>query len=325
MAFVTFFEIEYNMDKKELSAKIKEYAYSLGFDACGICKAEAVDADNRAYFEDWIQNQYHADMEYMARNMEKRVDPTLLVEGAKSIIVMALNYYPHEFQDTECPQIAYYAYGKDYHDIVKAKLSDLYGYCQALDSAIEGRYFCDTAPLMERYWASKAGIGWVGKNSLLIIPKRGSYFFLATLVLNIDLEYDPAKKMPDCVNCTKCIDACPTEAIVVPRVIDSLKCLSYQTIENKGEIADSVIPNMSNRFYGCDICQQVCPWNKFASAHETEQFNPSAELLALTSSAIENLNTEDYQRIFKGSAMKRAKLDGLKRNIAAWKVSKDNI
>lgn len=313
------------MNKEELSIKIKEYAYSLGFDACGICKAEPVNEQNKTYFGEWITNQHHADMEYMARNVEKRCDPTQLVEGAKSIIVLALNYYPHEFQKKDNPQIAYYAYGKDYHDIVKEKLKILYSYCQSLNENIEGRYFCDTAPLLERYWAAKAGIGWIGKNSLLIIPKRGSYFFLSTLVLNIDLEYEPQRKMPDCVNCTKCIDACPTNAIVSPQIIDSIRCLSYQTIENKGEIDESVIPKMYNRFYGCDICQQVCPWNKFASPHTTNEFKPSEELLSLTDEKIENMLVEDYQRIFKGSAMKRAKISGLKRNIDAWKKSRDNI
>lgn len=312
------------MNREELTKYIKDYALSLGFDACGICKTEAVDDANKLNYDRWIDNQYNADMEYMARNADKRVDPTLLVESARSIIVLALNYYPHKFQDESHPQIAYYAYGKDYHDVVKEKLRRLYEYCQSLDSSIEGRYFCDTAPLLERYWAAKAGIGWIGKNSLLIIPKRGSYFFLSALILNKELEYEPQKKLPDCVTCTKCIDACPTGAIVAPRIVDAARCLSYQTIENKGEIENTVIANMSNRFYGCDICQQVCPWNRFASPHQTEGFNPSADLLGLTSGDITDMSVEDYQRIFKGSAMKRAKLSGLKRNVEAWKKHKSN-
>lgn len=314
------------MDKQKLTSQIKEYAYSLGFDACGICKIETVDAKNREAFELWINNKRHGEMDYMARNVDKRFDPTLLVEGARSIIVLALNYYPHQFQTEEAPQIAYYAYGKDYHDIVKEKLRKLYDFCQEIDSKIEGRYFCDTAPILERYWAAKAKIGWIGKNSLLIIPKRGSYFFLSCVVLNVDLVYeDENKKLPDCVNCTKCIDACPTNAIVSPKVIDSKLCLSYQTIENKGDIDNSIIPNMSNRFYGCDICQKVCPWNKFSSPHSTDEFHPSLDLLKLTNGKIENMSVEEYQRIFKGSAMKRAKLGGLYRNIRAWNKSKNNI
>lgn len=312
------------MDKQELTSRIKEFAYSLGFEACGICKAEAVDAQNREAFGDWIDQGRHGEMGYMARNIDKRLDPTMLVEDAKSVIVLALNYYPHDLQDENNPQIAYYAYGKDYHDVVKEKLKKLYNLCQAVDESIEGRYFCDTAPILERYWAAKAKIGWIGKNSLLIIPKRGSYFFLSCLVLNTELEYEREdKKLPDCVSCTRCIDACPTNAIIAPRVIDSVRCLSYQTIENKGEIDINIVPKMSNRFYGCDICQKVCPWNKFAQPHNTEEFYPSIDLLELTSQKIADLEPEEYQRIFKGSAMKRAKLEGLKRNVEAWNRSKE--
>lgn len=298
-----------------LATRIKEYAYSLGFDACGICQAEAVDEQNKLAYESWLANNYQADMDYMGRNVDKRLDPRLLVEGAKSIIMLALNYYPHEFQKEENPQIAYYAYGKDYHDVVKAKLKALYEYCQAQDQNIEGRYFCDTAPVMERYWAAKAGLGWIGKNSLLIIPKKGSFFFLGALVVNVELDYDGGNFMPDCGRCTRCIDACPTKAIAAPRVIDSNKCLSYQTIENRGEISENIIPNMSNRFYGCDICQKICPWNRYAKPHSTEEFNPSPEFLRLDTEALLNLDELSYQRIFKGSAMKRAKLSGLQKNV----------
>lgn len=311
------------MDKQKLTAKIKEYASSLGFDACGICEAEAVDVQNQTAFKTWLNNGNHGTMDYMARNVEKRLDPTLLVEGAKSVVVLALNYYPHEFQSDDKPQIAYYAYGKDYHDVVKEKLKTLYDFCKSLDTTIEGRYFCDTAPILERYWAAKAKIGWIGKNSLLIIPKWGSYFFLSCLVLNKELEFeDQTKKLPDCVSCTRCIDACPTGAITAPRIVDANRCLSYQTIENKGEITESIISKMNNRFYGCDVCQQVCPWNKFSSPHDVQEFHPSIDLLELTSLQIENMSTENYQRIFKGSAMKRAKQEGLKRNILAWNRSK---
>lgn len=306
-------------------SQIKDFALSLGFDAVGICKAEAVDEINSTAYRSWLANSYQADMDYMARNVEKRLDPTLLVEGAKSVIMVALNYYPHQFQPIEHPQIAYYAYGKDYHEVVKGKLKTLYEYCQSLDSTIEGRYFCDTAPLLERYWAAKAGLGWIGKHSLLIIPRRGSYFFLGALVINTELEYENTgeKKMPDCVNCTRCIDACPTGAIVSPRVVNANKCLSYQTIENKGEIASDIISQMNNRFYGCDLCQQACPWNRFSIAHSTDEFHPSDELLSLNENTISEMDETTYQRIFKGSAIKRAKLSGLRRNIRAWKESKE--
>lgn len=315
------------MENEHITHLIKEYANSLGFDNCAICKAESIDTENKEALNSWISNGYHADMDYMAKNMDLRSDPTLLVEDAKSIIALTLNYYPHHFQDETNPQIAYYAYGKDYHEVIKKKLNSLYDYCLSLDLSINGRYFCDTAPLLERYWAAKAGIGWIGKNSLLIIPKKGSYFFLAFLILNVELEYDDLseKKMPDCISCTRCIDSCPTGAIVAPRVIDARKCLSYQTIENKGDIDPDIIPKMNNRFYGCDICQQVCPWNRFASPHTTPDFYPSDEFLSLTVDKIENMEVETYQKIFKGSAIKRAKLSGLKRNIEAIKRSCDKI
>lgn len=306
------------MQTKLLTSQIKDFALSLGFDACGICKAEAIDELNKEAYQSWLAKGYQADMDYMGRNQEKRQDPTLLVEDARSVVMVALNYYPHQFQDSENPQIAYYAYGKDYHDVVKEKLKELYQFCQSLDSSVEGRYFCDTAPLMERYWAAKAGLGWIGKNSLLIIPKRGSFFFLGALVLNVELEYDSASdKMPDCGNCTRCIDACPTKAIIEPRVVNSNRCISYQTIENRGEISDTIISQMNNRFYGCDICQQTCPWNRFALPHSTEAFFPSDELLNLDTEKLTILDEVSYQRIFKGSAIKRAKLIGLKRNIEA--------
>ena len=312
------------MNKKTITHKIKSFILDQGFDACGICKAEAVDEKNRLVYNEWLANDYHADMGYMERNADKRLDPTLLVEGAKTIIVMALNYYPKEFQQENNPQFAYYAYGKDYHEVVKEKLKTVYEHCRSLDSSIEGRYFCDTAPLFERYWAAKAGLGWIGKNSLLIIPKRGTYFFLSALVLNIELEYDDAtsKKMPSCVTCTRCIDACPTGAIVSPQVIDAQRCLSYQTIENKGDIDEVIATKMGNRVYGCDICQQVCPWNRFAVAHSTPEFDPSSDFLSLTEEAIANMSVEEYQKIFKGSAIKRAKLSGLKRNIEALRENK---
>lgn len=304
------------------SLQIKEYAYSLGFDACGICKAEEVDFVNREGYEDWISKSFHADMDYMARNVEKRLDPRLLVEGTCSIVCVALNYYPEVKQPKENPQFAYYAYGKDYHDVVKVKLQKLYDYIKSLAPETNGRSFVDTAPVLERYWAAKAGLGFIGKNSLLIIPKKGSYFFLGELILNVDLEYD--KPLTNsCGNCTRCIDACPTRAISAPKVIDANKCISYQTIENKGEIDRDIIPNLNNRFYGCDICQQVCPYNRYARPNRTEEFSPSEAFLDLSFDKLNNLTVEEYQSIFKGSAVKRAKYSGLKRNLEALKTAKE--
>lgn len=304
------------------SLQIKDYAYSLGFDACGICRAESIDVEDQKHFNGWIENSFHADMDYMARNVDKRSDPRLLVESSQSVICLALNYYPEIKQSEEHPQFAYYAYGKDYHDVVKAKLQQLYDYIKSLYPLLEGRVFVDTAPVLERYWAAKAGLGFIGKNSLLIIPKKGSYFFLGELIINLELEYDAPLSL-SCGNCTRCIDACPTKAIVQPRVVNAQRCISYQTIENKGEIDDQIIPMLNNRFYGCDICQQVCPWNRYARPHKTEVFNPSQSFLALTYEKLENLTVEEYQQIFKGSAVKRAKYAGLKRNLNALKQSKE--
>ncbi len=306
------------------SQQIKEYAYSLGFDACGICKADEVDIENQSYFKDWLDESFHADMDYMSRNEEKRFNPSLLVEGARSIISVALNYYPDVKQSQEHPQFAYYAYGKDYHDVVKYKLQLLFDYISSFDPSLQGRLFVDTAPVMERYWAVKAGLGFIGKNSLLIIPKKGSYFFLGELIINLELAHDTPLNL-SCGNCTRCIDACPTSAIVKPKVVNSNRCISYQTIENKGEINASVIPLLNNRFYGCDICQQVCPWNRYARPHKTDEFKPSQALLDLSYDALGALTVERYQQIFKGSAVKRAKFDGLKRNLNALTQSKNNI
>lgn len=301
-----------------ISQQIKDYALSLGFDACGICKAEAVRSEDREHFQEWTQSDYHAGMEYMARNTDKRLDPQLLVENARSIICVALNYYPSIKQPETHPQFAYYAYGKDYHDIVKEKLNLLFSYVRSLVPTVSGRCFVDTAPVLERYWAAQAGLGFIGKNSLLIIPKKGSFFFLGELIVDIDLQYDTPLDL-SCGNCTRCLDACPTHAIINPKVIDSNKCISYQTIENKGDIDEHIIPHLSNRFYGCDICQLVCPWNRYARPHSTGEFNPSQAFLDLSAEKIENLTEEEYRSIFKGSAVKRAKFSGLQRNLEALK------
>ncbi|MDH6308507.1 epoxyqueuosine reductase [Dysgonomonas sp. PFB1-18] len=304
------------------STQIKEYARSLGFDACGICKAEPVDTDNQQRFRDWLGSSYQADMVYMARNDDKRLDPTLLVEGGRSIICVALNYYPDRKQPEGYPQFAYYAYGKDYHDVVKVKLQQLFDYIRLVEPSAGGRSFVDTAPVLERYWAAKAGLGFIGKNSLLIIPKMGSFFFLGELIVNLELEYDTPLNL-SCGRCTRCLDACPTKAIVQAEVVDANKCISYQTIENKGELSASVIPYLSNRFYGCDICQLVCPWNRYSRPHSTKEFDPSQAFLDLSYDKLENLTEEEYRQIFKGSAVKRAKFGGLKRNLEALKQNRE--
>lgn len=306
---------------KKITDFIRQAAYSLGFDACGFSKARAIEDTAQERVKSWLDNSYNAEMEYMANHFDKRCNPTLLVEGSRSIVSLALNYYPENKQEESAPQFAYYAYGKDYHDIVKAKLQQLFDTIKVEIPTLEGRIFCDTAPVLERYWAAQSGIGFIGKNSLLIIPRKGSFFFLGELILNIELEYDEPLTTW-CGNCTRCIDACPTQAIVEPKVIDSNRCISYQTIENKGEIELSIVPLLSNRVYGCDICQKVCPWNRYAHPHSTPEFNPSEDFLSLDEVRITELSVDEYQKIFKGSAIKRAKLSGLKRNIEALKESK---
>lgn len=305
-------------EKNILSVRIKEHAATLGFDACGICRAEEVDILTQNHLREWIEKGYHADMEYISGNIDKKNNPQLLVEGAKSIICVALNYYPSQKQLLSAPQIAYYAYGKDYHEVLKIKLQSLFDYIKTLIPNAEGRAFVDTAPVLERYWAAKAGIGFIGKNSLLIIPKKGSYYFLGEIIVNAELEYDNPLEI-SCGSCTRCVEACPTSAIEKPYLINSNLCISYQTIENKGEINTSIISKLSNNLYGCDICQQVCPWNKFATPNTSKEFEPDEEFLQLDYQKLEKMTIEDYRRIFKGSAIKRAKYSGLMRNLKALK------
>lgn len=303
---------------KLVSQQIKDYATSIGFDACGICKAEKVDFKISNYVDNWVKSGHNAGMDYLSKNKEPRYDPSLLVENAKSIICVALNYYPQIKQNEDVPQFAYYAYGKDYHDIVKAKLRELLSYVESIIPNTGGRVFCDTAPVLERYWAAKSGIGFIGKNTMLIMPRKGSYFFLGEIILDVELEYDNPLNI-SCGNCTRCLNACPTKALEEEYQLNSNKCISYQTIENKGDISDEIKPLLSYRVYGCDICQQVCPWNRFAKPHDVEEFNPKKSFLDLTYESLSNLTVEEYREIFRGSAVKRAKYEGLMRNISALK------
>ena len=299
-----------------LSETIKKYAATIGFDACGFCCSDVVDDNTQKHFKQWLSDGYQADMNYMTSYQEIRINPSLLTENAKSIICVALNYYPDKKQHSENPQIAYYAYGKDYHDVMKHKLYQLLNQIKELDPSIEGRAFCDTAPILERHWAAQSGIGFIGKNSMLIIPKKGSFFFLGELIINKELEYDTPIKL-SCGNCSRCMDACPTKAIEKPHTINSNKCISYQTIENRNEIDSEIAPLLNNCVYGCDICQKVCPWNKFSSPNHIPEFTPSQDFLDLNYEKLNNLSEDEYRSIFKGSAVKRAKYTGLKRNIEA--------
>ena len=304
------------------SEEIKQAAIELGFDACGICAAD--DSGQYSNYTHWISSGFQGDMSYLERNLEKRIDPRKLVEGAKSIICVALNYFPSQFLPPEVPQIAYYTYGEDYHDVVRGKLYKLLEFIQKSFPAVDGRAFCDSAPVLERYWAAKSGIGFIGKNTLLIIPNKGSFFFFFVLIINLELDYDEPINN-NCGKCDKCQQACPTNAFVKPYVLNAKKCISYQTIENKSShIDESVVPFLKNNLYGCDICQKVCPWNRFSKSHTTEEFSPKKEFLTLDLERLENINKDDFKFLFKKSAIKRIKFAGLQRNIRAVSENQKN-
>lgn len=298
------------------TALIKQKAQELGFFYCGISKAEFLE-EEAPRLEAWLNQQRHGKMSYMENHFDKRLDPRLLVDGAKSVISLLLNYYTEEKQsDATAPKISKYAYGEDYHDVIKEKLRQLMQFIETEIGEVSGRVFVDSAPVMDKAWAKKSGLGWIGKNSNLIHPKSGSFFFIAELIIDLELEADgPIKDY--CGTCTKCIDACPTDAIIEPYVVDGSKCISYLTIELK----DALLPaefkgKMDNWAFGCDICQDVCPWNRFSLLHNEPRFNPSQNLLQLSKSDWQDLSEEVFSELFKLSAIKRTKFDGLKRNIA---------
>ena len=299
--------------------KIYQEAQRLGFSFIGFAKAEKMDEESRL-LEEWLNKGKHGKMAYMANHFEKRTDPTKLVPGAKSVISLMYNYYTPETQeDSEAPKIARYAYGKDYHFIVKDKLRTLYNYIREEIGAVDGRYFVDSAPVLERDWASRAGIGWLGKNTMLIHPKAGSYFFLAELIIDLELVYThPIKDY--CGTCRRCIEACPTNAISDEGYwMDGSKCISYFTIELKEAIPADYKGKFANWMFGCDICQEVCPWNRFSKPHQEPDFEAHPDLLKMSKKEWENLSVETFQKVFKKSAVKRTKYSGLMRNITFLK------
>lgn len=308
---------------QDISNEIKAEAQRLGFSACGVAKSEPVDSHTATAFRQWLRDGKHASMHYLENNLEKRLDPTLLMPNAKSIICLALNYYPAQLLTDQQYQFAYYAYGRDYHDVMKQKMQALATFMQSLvpsdTTPISHKLCCDTVPILDRYWASRAGIGWIGKNGNLIIPDAGSYFFLGEILVDIELDYD-APVANRCGKCQKCIDACPTKALSSPHCMDARKCLSYLTIEYRGEFAsdhlDAVKQSLTNSIYGCDCCQKACPWNHFAQPTKIQEFAPSDKFLSMSTADWHNLSIEDYRALFKGSAVKRAKYEGLMRNIA---------
>jgi len=298
------------------SEQIKQWAYELGFLYCGISKAAFLESEARD-LEKWLNKGHHGEMAWMENHFDLRVDPTRLVPGARSVISFALNYYPASTQqDPTAPKLAKYAYGRDYHKVIRKKLKTLMRKIEAAYGEVAGRGFVDSAPVMDKAWAKRAGIGWVGKHTNLIAKKAGSFFFLAELILDLDLEPDgPVKDY--CGTCTRCLDACPTGALSPdrPYTIDGSKCISYFTIELKGELPNEMNGKFGNWAFGCDICQDVCPWNRLSKPHHEPAFDPHERLLGLSSGEWHELTEELFQDVFAGSAVKRTGYDGLKRNL----------
>ncbi len=301
--------------KAQHSAYIKQEAAKLGFAACGIAPSEILHEES-THLEAWLQNGFQAGMGYMERNREVRVNPALLVENAKSVIVFLYNYSPAQWMHETSPYlVSAYAYGNDYHDVIREKLNELIRKLKEQVPGIAIRGFVDSAPVLERAWATRAGLGWIGKNSMLISKRNGSLFFISELITDLELEYDKPMGGNYCGDCSRCIDACPTQAITDLSVIDANKCISYLTIENKGEINPDFKGKYDKWIFGCDICQQVCPWNRFSTPHHEPAFEPPSGLMEFTGADWEQMGQEQFKSIFRKSAVKRAKFAGLKRNI----------
>lgn len=293
---------------------IKSEAKRLGFSHTGISSACFLEQE-APRLEQWLKNNMHGNMSYMERNFDKRLDPRLLVDGAKSVVSFVLNYFPEATQnDPEAPKISRYAYGKDYHLVIKEKLFQLLNFIRENIGEVNGRAFVDSAPVLDKAWAQKSGLGWIGKNSNLINPKNGSYFFIAELILDIELE--PDLPITDyCGTCTKCIDACPTQAIIKPYVVDGSKCISYFTIELKDAFPESLKNNFDDWVFGCDVCQEVCPWNRFSKPTQESAFHPREGLLEMSKSDWYEITEDVFNKVFKDSAVQRTAFEGLKRNL----------
>ena len=292
---------------------IKAEAKRLGFLSCGISKAEFLE-EEAPRLEAYLNNNMNGEMRYMENHFDKRLDPTLLVEGSKSVVSLLLNYYPSEFQNEDSYKLSKYAYGTDYHFVIKDKLKSLLQVLQEEIGEVEGRAFVDSAPVLDKAWAAKSGLGWVGKHTLLLTKNVGSFYFIAELIIDLELEYDHATT-DHCGTCTKCIDACPTEAITEPYVVDGSKCISYFTIELKENLPTEFKGKFDDWMFGCDICQDVCPWNRFSKSHNEPLFNPHPDLLEMTKKDWEEITEDTFRKVFKKSAVKRTKYAGLTRNI----------
>ena len=292
---------------------IKAEAQRLGFLSCGISKAGFLEQE-ALRLENWLNNQMHGQMSYMENHFDKRLNPTLLVDGAKSVISLLLNYYPSEHQNKDSYKISKYAYGQDYHHVIKEKLKELLHFIQTEIGEVSGRAFVDSAPVLDKAWAAKSGLGWVGKNSNLITQKVGSFYFIAELIIDLELEYD-TPTTDHCGSCTACLDACPTEAIVAPYVVDGSKCISYFTIELKDNLPQEMKGKFDDWMFGCDVCQDVCPWNRFSKPHNEPLFQANSDILNFSKSDWEEITVDTFQKVFKNSAVKRTKYQGLLRNI----------
>lgn len=301
------------LQKAKYSELIKSEAKRLGFMSCGISKAGFLE-EEAPRLEKWLNLNMHGEMSYMENHFDKRLDPTKLVSGSKSVISLLLNYYPSELQREDTFKISKYAYGTDYHFVIKDKLKQLLQFIQQEIGEVDGRAFVDSAPVLDKAWAAKSGLGWIGKNSNLLTKQVGSFYFIAELIVDLELEYD-LPVTDHCGSCTACIDACPTQAIVEPYKVDGSKCISYFTIELKNELPNSYKDQFDDWMFGCDICQDVCPWNKFSKSHNEPLFDPNPQVLTNDRKDWEELTKETFNEIFKKSAVKRTKFEGLKRNI----------
>lgn len=292
---------------------IKAESERLGFLSCGISKAGFLEHE-APRLENWLNNQMNGQMSYMENHFDKRLNPTLLVDDAKSVISLLLNYYPSELQNENSYKISKYAYGQDYHHVIKEKLKELLHFIQTEIGEVSGRAFVDSAPVLDKAWAAKSGLGWVGKNSNLITQKVGSFYFIAELIIDLELDYD-TPTTDHCGSCTACLDACPTDAIVAPYVVDGSMCISYFTIELKDNLPQEMKGKFDDWMFGCDVCQDVCPWNRFSKPHNEPLFQTNSEILNFSKSDWEEITVDTFQKVFKNSAVKRTKYEGLLRNI----------
>jgi len=294
---------------------VREAVRELGFDFCGIARARRLDDDARR-LEEWLNQGFHGSMQYMENHFDLRIDPTRLVPGARSVITLLKNYYPEQQQQNDTPGIAKYAYGNDYHEVIRAQLRQLLEKLSAEIGEIQGRGFVDSAPVLERSWAQQSGLGWIGRNGNLITRSSGSFFFIATLITDLELEYDDPIAKDYCGSCRRCIDGCPTQAILPNKVVDGSKCISYFTIELKAElIPDEQKGQFNNWMFGCDTCQDVCPWNRFSKPHHEPAFSPIPEILNLSTRDWENLTEQQFREVFRHSPLKRSKYSGIRRNL----------